>query len=521
MSAWDDLLNHRDSVCKTSLQELHDQENDRSEVYRLDFAGLCIDFSRNQVSRDTVGLLLKLADETSLTEKIRSLFNGDEINQSEQRPALHFALRNSGAVSFNNNNQNISEQIMQELDRVSDFVTDIQSGSITGHSNKKITDIVNIGIGGSELGPKLLHDALKPYWQSDINIHFLANIDADEFFHLLKRLNPEQTLFVVSSKSFTTNETMLNASRARQWLLDHDCRDISKHMVAVTANVRQALNFGITEPNIFRIWDWVGGRYSVWSAISLAAMAKIGVQNFKDFLAGAHLMDQHFMSTPFRNNIPVMLGLLDVWSINFLGNNTLAIIPYSSSLAYLPAYLSQLFMESNGKNLDQQQRSLSIDSGAVIWGGVGTNVQHAFMQLLHQGTRSLPVEFLVGTRNHFADSNYQRHLYANCIAQGEALMRGSQTTEPGAFNHVSGNKPSTTIIYDLLTPATLGMLLAMYEHRVFVQASIWDINPFDQWGVELGKKLSEKILTESGDQDKVNLDSTTQSLLQYFNSRQN
>ncbi len=522
MSVWNDLLTHRDVLTNISLQEIYNQENDRVQKYHLQLEDLYIDYSRNRVDQKTVKLLLQLADEKQLGEKIKRLFGGETVNLSEQRPAMHFALRSTDDF-FNHINfdSGISAQIKLEIERLNDFFTRQESGLLTGYNGKKIKNFVNIGIGGSELGPKLLHDALKPYWQSDINTYFLANIDADEVYPLLKSLDAEETLFVISSKSFTTTETRHIANHVKQWLQDSGCTDISRHLVAITANVKRAQDFGVDEKNIFRIWDWVGGRYSVWSAISLVTIAKIGMKNFRDFLAGANVMDQHFIDTPLEKNIPVILGLLDIWSINFLGNNTQAIIPYSSSLALLPNYLSQLFMESNGKNLDQSQNSLTCDSGVVIWGGIGTNVQHAFMQLLHQGTHSLPVEFLVSINNHYQDTDYQKRLFANCLAQSEALMSGnSATTNPGDYKHVPGNRPSTIIVYDQLTPATLGKLLAIYEHRVFVQASIWDINPFDQWGVELGKQLSEKLLGSAENIQPDEIDPTTRHLLEYFSRKQ-
>ena len=504
MNPWKKLTEHYPLISKIPVKDLFVSDPDRPVRYSLELEGLYLDFSKHHINDETLSLLTALAEECELNQWIEDLFNGVAINSSEQRPALHTALRSNNNRIKQQNDNDIPVKVAAELDHIEAFVNKLHAGEITGYSGKRINTLINVGIGGSDLGPRLVCDALSHYRVSPLDIHFVANIDAQEISHTLNNADPETTLFNISSKSFSTEETLINANTARNWLLECGCADLTRHFIAVTANRPAAEKFGITNDNIFTIWDWVGGRYSVWSATGLPVVAGIGMDNFFDLLDGAHCMDEHFRTEPFDRNIPVILGLLDIWYINFFHAETLAIVPYAESLRLLPAYLGQLMMESNGKSVDRDGQPVEYNTGAIVWGGIGTNAQHAFMQLLHQGTHIVPTEFIVGLAGKEKKDEHQKILFANCIAQSAALMSGSSENDqlPG-FKYIAGNKPSTTIIFDKLTPRTLGMLLAMYEHRTFVQACIWNINPFDQWGVELGKQLSKTIVNDMNSKENV------------------
>jgi len=517
--AWLELLQHQQDISGLHMRDMFAADPDRAKRFSIELDGIYIDYSRHRITSGTLDLLFSLAVQSDLKKQIDELFQGGKINFSEQRAVLHTALRSPAGSAIKSGNTDISKLVQDELSHMEQFVKKLHTGEIKGYSGKPINTLINIGIGGSDLGPRLGCDALKDFKISDLAIHFVSNIDAHEINAAISGSDPETTLFIVSSKTFSTEETMTNAGTAKQWLIEQNCTDTAKHFIAVTANAAAAENFGIPSGNIFKIWDWVGGRYSVWSAIGLPVAALIGMDNFRRFLTGAYNMDKHFQDQPLVENIPAILGLLDIWYINFFNAETLAIIPYDQSLQILPVYLSQLLMESNGKNVDRIGDPVDHKTGAIVWGGVGTNAQHSFMQLLHQGTHLIPVDLLAGMKPHADREEHQKILVANCIAQGEALMAGNNSDAPG-YKDIPGNKPSTTIMYGQLTPYTMGMLLAMYEHRTFVQSVIWNINPFDQWGVELGKKISAAIKNELREQrSDTTHDSSTTNLMRHYLNR--
>ena len=506
------------------MRELFAADPGRASRFSLESGGLYVDYSKHRMTDETLSLLLALAAEMQIPRAIRDLFDGKCVNTTENRPALHTALRSPQEPEGRPSSKNISGMVQDELARMSQFIAQLHAGAIKGYTGRAIETLVNIGIGGSDLGPRLATDALRPYHQRGPQIRFVANADPVEINTVLAECNPEITLFIVSSKSFTTQETLANMQQAQQWLRGQGCRDVSGHFVAVTANPATAMTLGIPPERIFRIWDWVGGRYSVWSAIGLPVAASIGMDNFRAFLAGAHAMDMHFHSAPLARNIPVILALLDIWYINFFNCAALAVIPYAHALKLLPRYLGQLVMESNGKSVRRDHGAAGYHTAAIVWGDEGTNAQHAFMQLLHQGTHLAPVDFLAGL-NCDDDRNQEQHnmLLAHCIAQGQALMLGNDPDtgmRAQACKTITGNKPSTTILYEKLTPEILGMLLALYEHRTYVQASLWNINAFDQWGVELGKSIASDIQAELNDHKARSEHdaSTRQLILRYINS---
>ena len=521
MNSWKLLSEHYPVISNKQLKDLFASDPDRARRYAIGLENLYVDFSKHHINDETLSLLTGLAEECNLDKWIKDLFTGEKINSTEQRPALHTALRDINKLK--QSNTAISRDVSTELENINTFVKKLHSGEITGWTGKSINTLINIGIGGSDLGPRLVYDALVHTRKPGLDIRFVANVDADEFLLATGNADPETTMFIISSKSFTTTETLTNASAARDWLSDNGCTELTRHFIAITANRPAAEKFGIAGNSIFTIWDWVGGRYSLWSAIGLPVAAATGMDNFLELLDGASIMDEHFRAEPCAGNIPVILGLLDIWYINFFHAETIAIIPYAEPLRFLPAYLAQLMMESNGKSVDREGQPLDYDTGAIVWGGVGTNAQHAFMQLLHQGTHTVPSEFIVGLDGMGERNNHQEILYANCIAQSEALMLGnSENKQLPRYKHVAGNRPSTIIIYDTLTPRTLGMLLAMYEHRTFVQACIWNINPFDQWGVELGKQISGTILDDLvGNGNASTHDSSTTELIKKYRDYHN
>ncbi len=504
--AWQQLARHAEGHRDIDLNGLFGQDPDRAGRYTLETDRLSIDFSRQKVTQETLTLLYQLAEQQQVGQCIRELLSGVKINTTEDRAALHTALRSDNG-SLIVDNINVMDGVRAGLSRMAEIVTALHEGRLRGWTGKKFRTVINIGIGGSDLGPRLAAMALHSYCRDDIDVHFVANIDYQDLHASLGSADPETTLFIVASKSFTTLETLTNARSARQWLAEHQCMEPARHFIAVTTNQAAALEFGVDPGNILEFSDWVGGRYSLWSTIGLPVAIAIGMDKFDELLHGARTMDEHIATAPLQENIPATLALIDVWNANFLGAETLAVIPYDHALSLLPDYLSQLLMESNGKNVTRQGQPVDYDTGLIVWGAAGTNGQHAFFQLLHQGTRNIPVEFLVAVNPNVDNADHHEKLVANCIAQGEALMTGKPDNSAEPHRNFPGNRQSTTIMFDRLTPAVLGELLALYEHRTFVQACIWDINAFDQWGVELGKVLAGTIMQEfesgraSGDHD--------------------
>jgi glucose-6-phosphate isomerase len=532
--AWRALEMHVLEMQAVHLRELFATEPRRFEQFSLEFEDILLDFSKNRITAETFSLLLQLAEETRLSEGIEALFSGQRINRTENRAVLHMALRNRSAQPFKVDGTDVMPEVNRVLEQMKDFTLRLRSGVWKGYSGKAITDVVNIGIGGSDLGPCMVTEALKPY-ASGIRAHFVSNVDATHLCETLKHLNPETTLFIIASKTFTTQETMTNAATAREWFLQHGTvADIARHFVAVSTNTKAVTEFGIAPENMFVFWDWVGGRFSLWSAIGLPIACALGFEHFEQLLEGAHAMDQHFRYTPAEKNIPVVMALMGIWNTNFLGAATTAILPYDQYLHRLPAYLQQAEMESNGKSIDRNGQPVPYTTGPVIWGEPGTNGQHAFYQLIHQGTQLVPCDFLVPARSHNPVGDHHAKLVANCFAQSEALMNGKTYDEVVAemkaaglpdehikqlapYRVFEGNRPSNTILFRQLTPRTLGSLIAMYEHKIFVQGLIWNIYSFDQWGVELGKTLAARILSElNNDAPIAHHDASTQALINHF-----
>jgi len=517
-SCWQALVDHKKNISTTSLKEMFVQSPARAEIFSAEINKLYVDYSKHYITEETIQLLISMAQSTDISGAIQKLFSGATINWTENSAAMHMALRAPVGKTFMVEGEDISKPVHDELQHMQDFVTSLHSGEIRGYTDKLIDTVINIGIGGSDLGPKLATEALSSFAVSDIDIHFVSNVDINDINSALEKSDPETTLFIISSKSFTTKETLLNAETAVTWLKEHGCNSPDKHLLAVTANHNAAKIFGVKDENIFRLWDWVGGRYSLWSAIGLPIAIRIGMDHFRDFLSGASSMDQHFCEQSLENNLPVILALIDIWYINFFRAETIAIFPYDHSLNMLPAYIGQLIMESNGKQIDKEGNQIDYNTSPVIWGGSGTNAQHAYFQCLHQGTRLVPVDFIVSLKTNRENKSHHQELLANCLAQSEALMNGQIETGQAAYKNIPGNRPSTTILLDDLSPATLGSLLCLYEHRCFVQAHIWNINPFDQWGVELGKNLSKQISEElrEGADNNVSHDSSTERLISYY-----
>jgi len=512
---WQTIQQHRHAIATASLADLFASDRDRAADFSIQFEQLLIDYAKNCITRETLRLLLELAGSVDLKARITDLLEGKVVNISENRPALHTALRRPVSKPLTVAGTDISATVQQELAHMQQLVEQLHARSLVGSTGKALSHIINIGIGGSDLGPRLVADALHEYCNPALTVDFVANLDAQDLHRILRYADPATTLFIVTSKSFTTLETHANACAARQWLLDHGCLEIEKHFLAVSSNRKAVMEFGVPADRIFSMWDWVGGRYSVWSAVGLPVAIALGMRRFSEFLAGAHAMDEHFDNAPMAANIPVVLGLLDVWYNNFCSAGSRVVVPYDQRLRLLPDYLSQLVMESNGKCVTADGQPLTVDSTPVVWGSIGTNAQHAFFQMLHQGTRLVPVEFLLPLRSAYTETHHK--LVANCLAQGKALMLGqANVREP--HRNFPGGRPSTTILYDNLTPRMLGMLLAMYEHRTYVQAKVWGINPFDQWGVELGKTLANEIIREFEGQseDKPQHDPSTARLIDYF-----
>lgn len=536
MPAWHALQNHAQEITHTHLRDLFAADDQRVERYSASAAGLYLDYSKNRINDTTLALLKQLADEVSLPEMAQKMFRGDKINHTEGRAVLHTALRSRSDEPLLVDGVDIRQEIKATLAKMKTFVEQVQQGDWKGHTGKQFTDVVSIGIGGSFLGPKIMAESLKPYWNKDLKCHFVANIDGTAISEKLKQLDPETTLFVMSSKSFSTQETLTNTLTARDWFLAHKLPEeaIGQHFVAVTSNVAAAEAFGIDKENVFPMWDWVGGRYSMWSAIGLPIALQIGFDHFEQLLEGAETMDQHFLTAPVESNLPMLMGLLGVWYTNFFGSQSHVVLSYDHYLRGLPAYIQQLDMESNGKSVDNQSNQVDYSTGPVIWGGEGTNGQHAYHQLIHQGTGVIPADFILPLTSHNPTGRHHAMLAANCFGQTQALMAGKTLEEAtaelqqaglaeDAINALAphkvmpGNKPSNTLLMDKLTPTTLGALVALYEHRTFVQGQIWQLNSFDQWGVELGKVLGNSVLDDlESATPKLNQDGSTVSLIKKF-----
>ena len=520
--AWRLLAEHQQQVAGLHLPEVFTRDPGRAHRFALGLERVFVDFSKNLITDETLSLLLYLAEQRGLHTRIDELFSGHEVNTSERRPALHTLLRvpedKEGARSSGEHKLSpVLQQVWTELDRMFEFTQRLRAGEVRGATGKPITRVVNIGIGGSDLGPRLLVEALSEFHQDGIDIDFVANVDPFDIEHILAHADPGTTLFIIASKSFTTQETLVNAKRAKSWLMENGCNNTAKHFLAISANADAVERYGIDKDRFFKIEHWTGGRYSIWSCVGMSAAISIGADNFRRFLAGAHALDLHFRDAEFRNNIPVILALLSIWYNDFFNVGSHAVIPYDQRLERLPAYLSQLVMESNGKSVNAAGNRVRTKTSQVIWGGVGSLSQHAVFQFLHQGTRLSSIDFLLPlTSCH--DRKQHELLVANCLAQGEALMQGkTDTDEP--HRHFDGNRPSNTILYERLDAYTLGMLLALYEHKTFVEASIWGINPFDQWGVELGKSLADRIAGElAGDGDHQPYNSSTRLLMDKYRS---
>jgi len=529
-SEWTALEQHHKEVSNLSMKEQFANDSDRHKKLSLRFNDILFDFSKNRITTETLPLLYKLAERANLDEKTNAMFSGEIINTTENRAVLHTALRNRSNTPIHTNGKNVMPEINQVLAKMRVFSEKVRTGEWKGYTNKPITDIVNIGIGGSDLGPKMVTTALEPYSTPNLITHFVSNVDQTDIITTLKRLNPETTLFLIASKVFNTKETMTNAHSARKWLLNSafDKSAIKRHFVAISTNKENVAAFGIDTDNMFEFWDWVGGRYSLWSAIGLSIAVSIGMDNFEELLMGAHLADQHFRDTPLEKNIPVTMALLGVWYNNFFGVESHCLLPYDQSLYFFADYFQQGDMESNGKAMTVDGKPTDYNTGPIIWGQPGTNGQHAFFQLIHQGTKLIPCDFLAAAQGHYDSPVHHDILMSNFLAQPEALMNGKTkkeverdigTSEPllTMAKIFPGNKPSNSFLYKKLTPRTLGTLLAFYEHKIFVQGVIWNINSYDQWGVELGKVLAKAILPElkSGENIKSH-DSSTNALINTY-----
>jgi glucose-6-phosphate isomerase len=528
--AWAALKKHHQKMRRARLRQLFAKDRERGERLVVEAAGVYFDYSKNRITDETVGLLLQLAQESGLRERIDAMFRGDEINTSEKRAVLHVALRAPRGASILHDGQNVVPEVHAVLDKMADFSQRLRSGAWTGHTGKRIRNVVNIGIGGSDLGPVMAYEALKHYSERGMTFRFVSNVDGTDFAEAVHDLDPAETLFIVSSKTFTTLETMTNAHTARDWLLaglKGESAATAKHFVAVSTNAQEVAKFGIDTANMFGFWDWVGGRYSMDSAIGLSTMLAIGPDNFRAMLEGFHEMDEHFRTAPFERNLPVLMGLLALWYNNFFGAQTVAVLPYEQYLKRFPAYLQQLTMESNGKHVTRDGAAIGYDTAPIYWGEPGTNGQHSFYQLIHQGTRLIPCDFIAFTRTLNPLGPHQDMLLANVFAQTEALAFGKTVREVKAegtpdwlvpHRLFEGNRPSNTLLLEALTPAALGKLVALYEHSVFTQGTIWQIDSFDQWGVELGKALAQRIIPqlESATEPKLEHDSSTNALIRRY-----
>ena len=515
------------------MQELFQSDNERTDKFHLKWNNFLIDYSKNIINQETIQLLLELADEVGLKNAINDYFDGAIINQTENRAVLHTALRADKSAIVTIDGVNVIPEVYDVKSKIELFTNDVTSGKIKGFTGKPFTDVVNIGIGGSDLGPVMVVEALQ-FYKNHLNVHFVSNVDGDHVNEIIKKLNPETTLFVIVSKTFTTQETLTNSETIRKWFLQSASQDdVAKHFVAVSTNLPKVTEFGIDPENVFPMWDWVGGRFSLWSAVGLTISLAVGFDNFNALLKGANKMDDHFKTSDFNKNMPVILALLSVWYNNFFGAESEALIPYTQYLQKLAPYLQQGTMESNGKSVGRNGKPVNYQTGTIIWGEPGTNAQHAFFQLIHQGTKLIPTDFIGFISPLYGDEDHHDKLMSNFFAQTEALMHGKSEQQVQAefdkqglsadkakfllpFKVFSGNKPTNTILIQKLTPESLGSLIALYEHKIFVQGVIWNIFSFDQWGVELGKQLANSILEEINTKKVKNHDSSTAYLLNYF-----
>ena len=534
--SWKKLSEHFKQIKGLHMKELFSKDPERFAKFSHRFQDILVDCSKNRITDETMQLLLNLASEVNLTDAIGKMFRGEKINETENRSVLHVALRNRANTPILSDGQDVMIEVNRVLDKMRDFSERLHSGATTGYTGKKITDIVNIGIGGSDLGPVMATESLRPYAKDGMRVHFVSNVDGTHIAEALRMVQPETTLFMIASKTFTTQETMTNAFTARKWFLEHACDEshIARHFVAISTNASKVKSFGIDPQNMFEFWDWVGGRYSLWSAIGLSISCYIGFDNFSEMLQGAYEMDTHFRTEPFERNIPVILALIGIWYTNFFRAETEVILPYDQYMHRFPAYFQQGNMESNGKSIDRSGRPVSYETGPIIWGEPGTNGQHAFYQLIHQGTRLIPADFLAPAISHNPIGEHHEILLSNFFAQTEALIAGKGKEEVLAdlfeegknkeeikrlwpYRTFEGNRPTNSILFKQLTPRTLGSLIAMYEHKIFTQGVIWNIFSFDQWGVELGKQLAKDILPElKHDQTVTSHDVSTNGLINSY-----
>jgi glucose-6-phosphate isomerase len=533
---WKKLTDHYEKMKNVHMKDLFADDPERFAKFSIRFNEILVDYSKNRLSGQTLKLLTGLADEIGLRDAIEKMFSGDKINATENRAVLHVALRNRGNAPVYVDDKDVMPEVNEVLEKMKDFSQRVISGKWKGFTNQKVTDIVNIGIGGSDLGPVMVTECLRPYAKKGLSVHFVSNVDGTHITETLKGLNQETTLFMIASKTFTTQETMTNAFSAREWFLTYakDQAHIARHFVAISTNTKDVEAFGIDRNNMFRFWDWVGGRYSLWSAIGLSIACYIGYERFSELLRGAYEMDRHFRETPFEENMPVVLALIGIWYANFFDARTEVILPYDQYMHRFPAYFQQGNMESNGKSVDRNGKKTDYQTGSVIWGEPGTNGQHAFYQLIHQGTKLIPADFLAPAISHNPTGEHHEILLSNFFAQTEALMNGMTEKEAAdqlkrdgktddeiqrllPYKVFEGNRPTNSVLFKKLTPRVLGSLIAMYEHKIFVQGVVWNIFSFDQWGVELGKQLAKKILPElTDDNPVVSHDSSTNGLMNAF-----
>jgi len=542
LPVWQKLCAHYQEILPQHMRDLFAQNPKRFEEFSIQSIGLLLDYSKHRITHKTMGLLFELAREANIESWRERMFAGEKINFTEKRAVLHTALRNRSNKPVLVDGKDVMPEVNRVLQQMRSFSERVRNGQWLGYTGKKITDIVNIGIGGSDLGPVMVCDALKPYASKDIRAHFVSNIDGAHLIRALEECNPETTLFIVASKTFTTQETMTNAQSARKWFLQSagDQAHVAKHFVALSTNAKAVSEFGIDTANMFEFWDWVGGRYSLWSAIGLSIAIYVGMDSFEDLLAGGHEMDEHFKTAPLEQSLPVIMALIGIWYNNFFHVDTTAILPYDQGMARFPAYLQQADMESDGKFIDREGKRVNYKTGSVIWGEAGTNGQHAFYQLIHQGTQVIPCDFLMPMHSHYQvgtnGNTHHKILLANFLAQTQSLMLGKTTEQARTelekqglsgealetllpHKTFEGNRPTTSILFDTLTPNTLGKLIALYEHKIFVQGMIWNINSFDQWGVEYGKQIAQEILPQLTSAEVVtDFDSSTNGLINYTKS---
>ena len=534
--AWKSLKKHYNKISKLHMRQMFEEDPNRFKKFSLKFKDILLDYSKNRITEETIRLLLQLTKEAKLKSRINKMFEGDKINFTERRAVLHTALRNRTNKTVLVDGKDVMPEIKSVLKHMKEFSDSVRNGEWKGYTGKQISDVVNIGIGGSDLGPVMVTEALKPYGKPGLNVHFVSNIDGTHLAEVLKKVSPETTLFLVASKTFTTQETITNAKSARNWFLDYSKNEsaIARHFAALSTNEEEVVKFGIDPKNMFEFWDWVGGRYSLWSAIGLSIVIYIGMDNFTELLTGAFEMDEHFRNTPFEKNMPVILALLGIWYNNFFGAETQAILPYDQYMHRFPAYFQQGDMESNGKSIARNGKRVNYSTGPIIWGEPGTNGQHAFYQLIHQGTKLIPCDFIAPMETHNPFGEHHLILLSNFFAQTEALMKGKTKKEAKKeleqqglsekeikellpHKLFEGNKPTNSILVKKVTPRILGSLIALYEHKIFTQGTIWNINSFDQWGVELGKQLAKAILPELKNKDKIQThDCSTNGLINYF-----